>query len=167
MPCLHSLPALQTEARRVAAEALHAAMMDRTLSSDDKRAIQTQHVLMHRRHLFSCPKCWLQPYLCICNGIQRMQAATQLVVHVHHSEWCALCLSASRCGRATTIVVVCRFSSGPWLQRDEMETRRLMSAMLASCVCTMTRPRKFHTNQINDTAGRLQGQGDQLWMRGC
>ena len=122
MPCLHSLPALQTEARRVAAEALHAAMMDRTLSSDDKRAIQTQHVLMHRRHLFSCPKCWLQPYLCICNGIQRMQAATQLVVHVHHSEWCALCRSASRCGHATTIVVVCRFSSGPWLQRNELET---------------------------------------------
>lgn len=41
-----------------------------------------------RKTLFSCPRCWLLPTLCVCDKLPRVSAPrTKLIIHMHHNEW--------------------------------------------------------------------------------
>jgi DTW domain-containing protein YfiP len=75
--------------RQDATEVRDAAMCNSELSSDEKRAVQTQHIYDHGRALFMCRQCWLAPGFCTCGRMERVKPETTVIVHVHHNEWCA------------------------------------------------------------------------------
>ena len=80
---------LQAQARQAATDLRHERLQDPNLTNAEKRAVQVEHIYKWRRGLFSCPTCWLQPHFCVCRQLEKINVQTKVVVHVHHTEWCA------------------------------------------------------------------------------
>jgi len=62
-------------------------MQDPSVPGVDKMHRRCQYILKYGRNLFTCPGCWLLPGLCVCGFMAKVDAKTQLVVHVHQTEW--------------------------------------------------------------------------------
>ena len=63
-------------------------VLDKNVHGQVKTAVRCEYIMRYGKTLFSCPRCWLLPGLCICSRLQRVAlSSTRVVCSVHNLEW--------------------------------------------------------------------------------